>query len=259
MESKKIRVNLYSCDGKVKKKITLPEVFGTEYRPDIIRKCFLVSMSNKRQPYGADPTAGMKHAVDWPGKGRGLARTPRLDGGTGRGAQAPNTVGGRRAHPPKAEKDWSRKINKKEARLARMSALACTARVELVRARGHRVGDKLTLPVIVEKKFEDIKSVKDAISVLQKIGVYDDILRAKNGRKIRAGKGKMRGRKYKCPKSLLIILSKGDAIKYFRNLPGVDAVTPNLVTIQHLAPGGVAGRLTVISEDALKAIEEGWR
>ena len=30
------------------------------------------------------------------------------------GAFAPGTVGGRRAHPPKAEKNWQEKVNKKD-------------------------------------------------------------------------------------------------------------------------------------------------
>ena len=66
-----------------------------------------------------------------------MARTPRKNGGGGRGAEAPNTVGGRRAHPPKAEKEWELKINSKERKKAFRSALAATAQESYVSARGH--------------------------------------------------------------------------------------------------------------------------
>lgn len=249
-----MKVNVYDLDGNVKNKTELPEIFETPYRPDVIKKAFWIAMSNKRQPYGADPLAGKRHACEWPGKGRGMARIPRLNGGVGRAVQAPNTVGGRRAHPPKAEKNWKEKINKKEKRLAILSGIACTKDVELVKARGHRFDEKITLPVVVDDKFKDLSKTKDVIEVLEKIGVYDDIIRAKNGKKIRAGKGKRRGRKYRVPKSLLIVSQEGNIHKSARNLPGVDVVEPSQLNIMHLAPGGVAGRLMVITETALKML-----
>jgi large subunit ribosomal protein L4e len=52
-----VKVNVYRVDGSVSEKIDLPEVFNTEYRPDLIRKSFNVMRSNRRQPYGADPFA----------------------------------------------------------------------------------------------------------------------------------------------------------------------------------------------------------
>ena len=46
------------------------------------------------------------------------------------GATAPNTVGGMQPHPPKAERIWARKINKKERRKAIRSALAASINIE---------------------------------------------------------------------------------------------------------------------------------
>jgi len=250
----KMKVNVYDLEGNVKAQIDLPEIFNTPYRPDIIKKAFWVAMSNRRQPYGADPLAGKRHACRWPGKGRGMARIPRLNGGTGRAVQAPNTVGGRRAHPPKAEKIWEEKINKKEKKLAILSSIASTKDADKVRARGHRFRDDITLPVVVEDKFKDLSKTKDVMKVLEKIGVIEDIERAKNGKKIRAGKGKRRGRKYKVPKSILIVSNEGNIFKSARNLPGVDIVEPSQLNIIHLAPGGGAGRLMVITEEALKEL-----
>jgi len=250
------KVNIYGLDGNSTGQIDLPEIFNTPYRPDIIRKSFNVLHSNKRQPYGADPYAGTKHATASVGKGRGMSRVPRLKEGR-RAALAPCVVGGRRAHPPKAEKNWKEKINKKEKQLARNSALAATSNKEIVLQRGHKFNEKLTLPIVVDDKFEKLKKTKDVISTLEKLGVYDDILRAENGKHIRAGKGKTRGRRYKIPKSLLIVATKDEISKSSRNLPGVDIVKPEDLNIEYIAPGGDPGRLTIFTKSAIQIIGGG--
>ncbi len=248
-----VKVNVYKTDGTSSEKIDLPIIFNTPYRPDIIRKSFNTLHSNKRQPYGSDPLAGLRHATASVGKGRGQSRVPRLTQGS-KAALAPCVVGGRRAHPPKSERNWKEKINKKEKLLAKNSAIAATAMKDMVIKRGHKFDEKITLPIIVEDNFENISKTKDVIKALDKIGIYDDILRATNGKNIRAGKGKSRGRKYKTPKSILIITNKDEICKSSRNLTGIDIVKPKLINIEHLAPGGDAGRLTIITKSALKEI-----
>ena len=247
------KVNVYKIDGSSTGQIDLPEVFNTPYRPDIIRKSFNVLHSNKRQPYGADPLAGTRNATASVGKGRGMSRVPRLTQGR-RAALAPCVVGGRRAHPPKSGRDWKEKMNKKENQIARNSAIAATASKEIVSERGHKFDEKVTLPIIVDDKFEGIKKTKDMITALEKIGVYDDVIRAENGKHIRAGRGKMRGRRYRVPKSLLIVTTKDDVHKSSRNLTGVDIVKPNEINIEHLAPGGDPGRLTIFTKSAINEI-----
>jgi large subunit ribosomal protein L4e len=244
------KVNVYSMDGTVKEKIDLPKIFDTPYRPDIIKKSFEVIRSNQRQPYGSDPLAGTRHAVASVGKGRGMSRVPRLTQGQA-AALAPNVVGGRRAHPPKIERDWKEKMNKKENKLARNSALAATADTEIVKKRGHLFDEKITLPIVVDDDFEKIKKTKEVIEVLEKIGIYSDILRSANGKHVRAGKGKMRGRRYRTPKSLLIVSTKETIEKSSDNLSGVDIAKPHQLNIEHLAPGGIAGRLTIFTKSAL--------
>jgi len=249
------KVNIYGTDGTVKEKIDLPKIFETPYRPDIIKKSFEVIHSNQRHPYGSDPLAGTRHAVASVGKGRGMSRVPRLTQGQTAGL-VPNVVGGRRAHPPKTERNWKEKMNKKENQLARNSALAATADTEVVKKRGHRFDDKITLPIIVDDDFEKIKKTKEIIDVLQKIGIYSDVLRSANGKHIRAGKGKMRGRKYRVPKSLLIVCSKDVVEKSSSNLSGIDIAKPHQLNIEHLAPGGIAGRLTIFTKSALTHLGE---
>ena len=250
------KVNVYGIDGAVKETVDLPQVFNTPYRPDIIQKSFNILHSNKRQSYGSDPLAGTKHATASVGKGRGQSRVPRLTQGR-TAALAPCVVGGRRAHPPKAERIWKEKMNKKEKLLAKNSALAATKDKDIVTGRGHAFDEKITLPIIISDDFENIKKTKDMIAALEKIGVYDDILRSTNGKHIRAGRGKNRGRKYRIPKSLLIVSTKDDLRKSSKNLCGVDITKPEQLNIEYLAPGGDAGRLTVFTKSALQQLGGG--
>lgn len=247
------KVNVYDTNGKASEQIDLPSVFRTSYRPDVIRKSFNILRSNKRQSYGASRIAGTRQATASVGKGRGMSRVPRLTQGR-RAALAPCVVGGRRAHPPTSERNWKEKINKKEKSLARKSAIAATSNKDLVTQRGHLFNSKVTLPVIIDDKFEKLKKTKDVIKALDKIGIYEDIIRAANGKHIRSGRGKTRGRKYKSPKSILLVTTKESIQNNFRNLSGVDVVKPSEINIEHLAPGGNPGRLTIFTKSALNEI-----
>ena len=164
------KVNVYKKDGSTSSQIDLPKVFDTEFRPDLIRKSFNTMRSNSRQAYGADPMAGCKHATASVGKGRGQSRVPRLTQGR-TAALAPCVVGGRRAHPPKSERVWKEKINKKEKTLAKNSAFAATAQKELVEKRGHLFDDKVTVPIVVDDSFDKIKKTSDLLKALDKIGL----------------------------------------------------------------------------------------
>jgi large subunit ribosomal protein L4e len=260
-------VNVYSLDGKVEKSISLPDVFNTQFRPDIIRRAVKSSRANRRQPYGPAPRAGMRHAVSWPGKGKGMARTPRLLHGGGKGAEVPNTPGGRRAHPPRPEKDWSEKINKKEKAMALNSAIAAVGKLEMVKARGHRISEDITMPMVVTDDFEDLFDritkdyqkdnkrpayTKETAKVLEALGLSNEMDRAKDGIHQRAGRGKTRGRRFKKPSSILFVVNDTvKARKCLGNLPGVDVISPAKLNVELLAPGGDPGRLTVFTEKAL--------
>ena len=138
---------------------------------------------------------------------------------------------------------------------ARNSALGAVATQNIVVERGHKFDKKLTLPLILENEFETLTETKRVIEALEKLGVYEDVVRATKGRGIRAGRGKSRGRKYNIPNSLLIIVSDDSKLKLgARNLLGVDVITPGQLNVEHLAPGGDPGRLTIITEDAIKQL-----
>lgn len=260
-----MKVPIYSVKGKASKSsATLPGAFEEPVRLDLIRRAVRAARANRRQAYGASKGAGYRHSVSWPGKGRGMARTPRKNGGGGRGAEAPNTVGGRRAHPPKVEKEWKLKINAKERKKAFRSALAATSQEAYVNARGHIVPEKATLPYIIDNKIESLSKdhedesiTKRAISLLNGLGIVEDINRSVSGKGVRAGKGKRRGRKYRTPKSVLIVLSENNGSeKAFRNLSGVDVTTAKDLNTELLAPGGDPGRLVIFSKAAVSALGE---
>lgn len=250
-----MQVTIHSTDGDEAGTATLPDAFETEFRPDVIRKAVDVAESNIKQPYGADPEAGRKHATESWGPGRGASRIPRLTQGQ-EAAFAPGTRGGRRAHPPKAEKKITEYLNGKERDLALTSALAATADPERVEDRGHRF-EADELPLVVEDEVVDLAKTQDLKEVLEEIGTGDDLARAKDGRSVRAGRGTMRGRRYRTPRSVLLVVHETGTIdRASGNLPGVEYATVEELSVPRLAPGGDAGRLTVFTASALEEIEE---
>lgn len=263
----------YSIEAEDGKAVKLPSAFESSFRPDLIRRAVHSSRANRRQPYGhrehvgkRAPQPGMKHSVEWWGKGRGVSRIMRKTGAR-TGAQNPHTRGGRRAHGPMVLKNWSQKLNSKEASAARDSAIAATADSEKVAARGHRFSDDVRFPIVISGYTEDGedmdieslsagKSTKKFLAMMESIGVGDDLSRAKNGRNIRAGKGKMRGRRRRTPKSILLVVAQRDGLaKAARNVPGVDVAVAKDLSAEDLAPGGDAGRLTVWTKAAIEALE----
>lgn len=251
------QTNVYKVTGDVSGKIDVPVAFESEYRPDIIKKAVLAAAANGRQPYGPSREAGMRHSVSTWGKGRGVSRVQRLKAGK-KAAESPNNVSGRRAHPPRPDRIWAQKINKKELAMARKSALAATADAEFVKSRGHQFDDDVTFPIVVEDAFQDISTTSEVLRFFDSIGIGHDVDRAKDGTRIRAGKGKMRNRRYRTPRSILVVVSDRElpVFKGAANLPGVDIETVSTLNTSNLAPGGAAGRLTVYSQSAIAKIGE---
>ncbi|MFC6717003.1 50S ribosomal protein L4 [Natrialbaceae archaeon GCM10025810] len=241
-------------DGADAGEVELPAVFETEFRPDLIARAVRTAQANRTQDYGADEFAGMRTPAESFGSGRGMAHVPRQNG---RGRRVPQAVKGRRAHPPKAEKDHTESINKKEKKLAVRSAIAATADEDLVAERGHVFDDGTDVPVVVSDEFEDLVKTKEVVSFLEAAGLDGDIERAENGRSVRAGQGKLRGRKYKTPKSILFVSSsEAGPSRAARNLAGADVATAAEVNAEDLAPGAQAGRLTVWTESALEEVAD---
>ncbi|MFU8766067.1 MAG: 50S ribosomal protein L4 [Candidatus Methanoperedens sp.] len=228
-------------------------LFDEDYRPDLIKKAVLAAQANRQQPYGPHFMAGMNTSAENWGPGRAVARVPRLKDGR-RAARVPQAVKGRQAHPPKPEKDRTEKVNNKERRKAIKSAISATANPHLVANRGHIFS--AGLPLVVVDDLSSIARTKEVVSFMEAANLSSDIQRART-RTIRAGKGKLRGRKYKKHKSVLIVTCEDNGIeKAARNIPGVDIVTYDRLNTELLAPGTHAGRLTIFTESAVARLEE---
>lgn len=253
-----MKATLFDIKGKKKGEMEMPEFFGKAIREDIVKKYF--EADRFIQPYAPHREGGKKHSAsgtishkrhDWKAHyGRGISRLPRKTmwrRGTNFywiAAEVSGTRGGRRAHPPKGI-GKEKKINRKEIIIAMNSALASTGNNGYILRRYGSI-DKFGVkaPVVVESRLDKIKT-KDLLSMLKEIfgESYGLILKKKT---VRAGRGKLRGRKYKKNAGLLIIKSEGEQIK----VKGIDVKDSGDVTISDLYP---LGRLTVYTE---KAVEE---
>jgi len=246
---------VFNLEGKAVGKIDLPTVFATPLRPDVIKRAVLAMQSNRLQPQGRDRMAGKRTTAESRGTGQGIARLPRRKTGGGRAAFAPGTVGGRQGHPPMSEKRIVRKISKKEKRLALFSAIAATASKETVARRGHSIEDVLQIPLVVTSELEALQKTKEVEETLIRLGVLSELFRVKEGRKVRAGRGKSRGRKMKQGVGPLIIVAENGGIKEAgRNIPGVDVVSVVDLNVEILAPGTHPGRLTIWTSNAIEKL-----
>ncbi len=245
-------LNIIDLSGNAAKKLTT-NLFDEPYRPDLIKKAVLAAQANRQQPYGPHMYAGMRTSAEGWGPGRGVSRVARLKNGS-KAARIPQAVKGRQAHPPKPETDRTEKINDKERKKAIRSALAATGNLELVRKRGHKF--QAQLPLVAVDELSALTKTKDVKSFMEAAHVWDDIERAKDTT-IRAGKGKLRGRRYKNKKSILIVTAEDKGIvKAARNLAGVDIVNFDQLNAEVLAPGTHAGRLTIFTESAIAKLQE---
>ncbi len=260
-----MKAKVYDLSGKEAGSVELPRVFSTPYRPDVIRRAVLSQQSKGRQKYGTDPLAGKRTSAHYHGRrkyrftmmNKELSRIPRIHGkGAGmyayRARFAPHAVKGRRAHPPKADKNWAQEINDKERRLAIKSGIAASAVKELLEKRGHMA---LQSPYIFVDEFEGLKKSKQVKELLE--AMMPEELERSEKKKLRAGRGKMRNRKYAKRKGpLVVVSSNSDVLKASRNVPGVDAVSVQNLNAELLAPGTHAGRVMIITKAGLSKMKE---
>jgi len=136
-----------------------------------------------------------------------------------------------------------------------LSAVAATSSKELVQARGHKIGADLELPIVVSDEAEKVTKSSEAEKLFKNLGLWEDVERASD-RKIRSGKGSVRGRPFKNKVSALIVVAKQQgAEKAFGNFSGVGVVDVSRLNVADLAPGTHPGRLTIWTESALKGLD----
>jgi large subunit ribosomal protein L4e len=136
-----------------------------------------------------------------------------------------------------------------------LSAVAATSSRPLVQARGHRIAADLELPLVVSDDAEKLTKNSEAEKILKNMGLWEDVERASD-RKIRGGKGSVRGRPHKNRISALIVVSKRQgAERAFGNFSGIRVVEVSSLNVSDLAPGTQPGRLTIWTESAIKGLE----
>ncbi len=254
------KVNVYDLDGKKKILVDMPRIFSTKPRKDLIRKASEISFSRNKQVQGRNKRAGLRNTAKGWGTGHGVSRAPRIKGSgfpTARNVgRVPFAKGGRRAHPIKTEKIVKKKINKKVNKLSLISAISASGDLDWVKNRGHLIDKVPEIPLVIDDKIQTVKKTKLMYSILSELGLEDDLVKVKEGKKIRAGKGKRRGRKYKNKKSILVVIKDDFGIvKASRNIPGVDVVKFENLSIANLAPGGLSGRLILWAQSAFNDLK----
>ena len=244
------KVNVYDLDGNKKSLIDVPRLFNLKPRKDLIKIATEIASSKNKQVQGRNKRAGLRNTAEGWGTGHGMSRTPRIKGSgfpTARsGGRVPFAKGGRRAHPVKTEKVIEKKINKKVNMLSIISAISASGDLDWVKNRGHKINKVPEIPLVIDDKIQTVKKTKL---------MY--LIRVKQGKKTRAGKGKRRGRKYKGKKSILIVI-KDDfgIIKAARNISGIDIVKFENLSIANLAPGGLPGRLILWAQSAFNELKK---
>merc|ERR1711862_952360 len=154
----------HSNVNEVVAEVRMPHVFLAPVRNDLVSFVHDQLSKNSRQAHGVERKAGMKHSAESWGTGRAVARIPRVSGsGTHRSGQA--AFGnmcrkGRMFAPLKTWRRWHRRVNNKQKRHAVASALAASAIVPLVQARGHRVGNVNQLPLVFDDKLESYEKTR---------------------------------------------------------------------------------------------------
>jgi len=111
----------------------------------------------------------------------------------------------------------------------------------------------------LENAVESITRTKQAIAALKTVGAYDDVLKAKESRKLRCGKGKMRNRRHVNRRGPLVVYNDDQGIvRAFRNLPGVELCHVDNLNLLQLAPGGHMGRFVLWTKAAFQKLNTNW-
>lgn len=259
-----MKTKVLDKSGKEKGNIELPKNFSDTIREDILAKVYEAQRLMYAQAYGSMKGAGAQYSAsgiskkkrhDWKGTyGKGISRVPRKimsrHGSSFNwvGATVSNTRGGRRPHAPRAEKNPFRKINKKELLIAFNSAFAGTFDKEFLEKKYNK---KIEGAFVFDDSILKTKT-KDFFEVMKNL--FGEVSFMKN-KTIRAGIGKMRGRKYKSNAGLLFVIGNKENM----NRKGIDVVKVNEVGIKNLAPNGEPGRIACYTENAINEIKEKFK
>src|SRR3989338_6120032 len=156
---------IYNLEGKVIGEVNLPEsIFGVKWNADLVKQVVDSLLSSKRVPLAHTKNRG---------EVRGGGKKPWKQKGTGRArhgsSRSPIWVGGGVAHGPRSDKNYDRKVNRKQKRQALFSALS----------KKLREGEILFLNGIAMPEIKT-KAGKEVLGKLSGIKGYESISKSHN-------------------------------------------------------------------------------
>merc|ERR1719386_3720 len=102
---------------------------------------------------------------------------------------------------------------------------------------------------------ESVSKTKQALDMLKKLGCAEELKKVSDSKKVRAGKGKMRNRRYVMRRGPLVVYAEDNGIvRAIRNIPGVESASVSRLNLLQLAPGGNFGRFVIYTESAFKKL-----
>lgn len=258
-----IKIPIINKKGEKTKTISLN--IDTNLREDIFKRAVLSEQSMLKQPKGSDKMAGKKNAINLSKRrkafrttyGTGISRTPKKvmwSRGTRHqfvGAFAPNTKGGRRAHPPKQEKIITKKINKKEWLKALQIGFLASFTPEIIKEKIKHAPQNY--PHILESEAEKISKTKEVEQLLINLGYKEELSRCKKKKVV-----SKRNKRHKTKRGPLIVVSSQNSqlLKSSKNLRGLEVTTSSNLSVRDFGMGTIPGRLVIFTEESAKIFKE---
>lgn len=117
------------------------------------------------------------------------------------------------------------------------------------------------VPLVVSSKaVEGLVKTQAAVALLKAVGAGPDVVKVQKSRKLRAGKGKLRGRRYRQRRGPLVVYNPEtdgkDLVRAFRNIPGVETSSVFALNLLQLAPGGHLGRFIIWTSSAFSSLDK---
>ncbi|HZX49623.1 MAG TPA: 50S ribosomal protein L4 [Candidatus Paceibacterota bacterium] len=123
-----MKVKTYNAEGKEAGTMELPEkIFGVELNPDLVHQVMVSQQGNRRQVSAHTKTRGEVSGggrKPWPQKHTGNARHGSI--------RSPIWTGGGVSHGPRADRNYTKKINKKMSKKALFMVLSEKVRNDML-------------------------------------------------------------------------------------------------------------------------------
>mmetsp|Transcript_973 Transcript_973/g.1523 ORF Transcript_973/g.1523 Transcript_973/m.1523 type:complete len:388 (+) Transcript_973:55-1218(+) len=254
------KVSVYNVEGQESGSVAVPDVFSAPIRVDIVNNMHTALRNRLRQPYGVNDYAGHNVSAESWGTGRAVSRIPRVHGSgtsrSGQGAFGNMCRGGRLFSPTRVWRKWAGVVPTNQRRYAIASAIAASAEAALVKGRGHKIEEVKSVPLVVTDEIESLTKTAAAVAFLKAVNAYADVERCAASKRIRAGRGHTRNRRYKQKLGPLVVYKKNTGIvRAFNNIPGVETMSVDRLNLVRLAPGGHVGRFIIWTQSALESLK----